>query len=381
MHKGADEDHTKHVLDYVADQGLQPMPLFGTERTVIAVIGDERSLNIDRLRSFSQVQKVMRVLQPFKLAARETKHENTVIKVNGIEIGSQEICIMAGPCAIESKEQIKMVARSVKHAGGKILRGGAFKPRTGPYSFEGLREKGLKMIREAADNNGLAVITEVMDIKNIKLVAKYSDIVQVGTRNMQNFDLLKALGKIRKPVLLKRGLSSTVTEFLLAAEYILLGGNHDVILCERGIRTFETETRNTLGLNSIPLIKELSHLPVVVDPSHATGKRSLINPMCKAAIAAGADGLLVEVHPNPEEALCDGDQSITPEMMHQLMTELKPVAEAVGRSLPLPTQKSSAPKSSTQKESSRKSATRKSIGKTTTAKKTTRKSARSPKKR
>lgn len=335
MQKNAAEDQIKHVLDYVADQGLQPMPLFGTERTVIAVIGDERNLNMDRLQSINQVQKVMRVLQPFKLAARETKHENTVIEVNGLKIGSRELAIMAGPCAIESKEQINVIASAVKNAGCKIIRGGAFKPRTGPYSFEGLREEGLQFIREAADANDLAVITEVMDIKNIKLVAEYSDILQVGARNMQNFDLLKALGKLKKPVLLKRGLSSTVTEFLLAAEYILLGGNHQVILCERGIRTFETETRNTLGLNSIPLIKELSHLPIIVDPSHATGKRSLILPMCKAAIAAGADGIMVEVHPNPEEALCDGDQSITPEVLQQLMKELRPLAEAVDRNLPI----------------------------------------------
>jgi len=240
---------------------------------------------------------------------------------------------MAGPCTVETKAQMKAAAKAVKKAGGKILRGGAFKPRTGPYSFQGLGEEGLKLLREAADENNLIAVTEVMDTRDVLLVTKYTDILQIGARNMQNFTLLKEVGKTNKPVLLKRGMSNTIKEFLLAAEYIMKEGNHQVILCERGIRTFETEARNSLDINAIPVLKELSHLPVIVDPSHATGRRSLVPAVSRAAIAAGADGLLVEMHPHPEEALCDGDQSITPDMLEDMMKELKGIAKAIGRNI------------------------------------------------
>jgi 3-deoxy-7-phosphoheptulonate synthase len=241
--------------------------------------------------------------------------------------------MMAGPCTVENRKQMKEAAKAVKEAGGKILRGGAFKPRTGPYSFQGLGEEGLKLLREAADETNLLVVTEVMDTRDVALVAKYTDILQIGARNMQNFNLLKEVGKTDKPVLLKRGMSNTIKEFLLAAEYIMKEGNHQVILCERGIRTFETETRNSLDINAVPVLKELSHLPVIVDPSHATGKRSLVPPVSRAAIAAGADGLLIEMHPHPEEALCDGDQSITPDMLHTMMKELDGITKAIGRTI------------------------------------------------
>lgn len=333
MKRNAPEEHVQHVIDEMRANDLQPMPLIGTERVVIAVIGDERVLDIGHLNSLPGVSKVMPVLQPFKLASRETKHEDTIINVKGVEIGGKTIVMMAGPCTVETKTQMKTAAKAVKKAGGKILRGGAFKPRTGPYSFQGLGEEGLKLLREAADENNLIAITEVMDTRDVLLVTKYTDILQIGARNMQNFTLLKEVGKTNKPVLLKRGMSNTIKEFLLAAEYIMKEGNHQVILCERGIRTFETEARNSLDINAIPVLKELSHLPVIVDPSHATGRRSLVPAVSRAAIAAGADGLLVEMHPHPEEALCDGDQSITPNMLEDMMKELKGIAKAIGRNI------------------------------------------------
>jgi 3-deoxy-7-phosphoheptulonate synthase len=333
MKRNAPEEHVQSVIDEMRSNNLQPMPMIGTERVVIAVIGDERVLDIGHLKSLASVSKVMPVLQPFKLAARETKHEDTVIDVNGVKIGGKEVVMMSGPCTVENKKQMKEAAKAVKEAGGKILRGGAFKPRTGPYSFQGLGEEGLVLLREAADANDLQVVTEVMDTRDVLLVAKYTDILQIGARNMQNFNLLKEVGKTDKPVLLKRGMSNTIKEFLLAAEYIMKEGNHNVILCERGIRTFETETRNTLDINAIPVIKELSHLPIIVDPSHSTGKRSLVAPVSRAAIAAGADGLIIEMHPHPEEALCDGDQSITPDMLHDIMKELSGISKAIGRSI------------------------------------------------
>lgn len=333
MRRNADPKAIQHILEELTDKGLKPIPLIGTERTVIAVVGDERILDIHHLRSLPEVSNVMPVLQPYKLASRETKYENTVIEVNDVRIGSEEIVMMAGPCAVENEEQVEMTAKKVAESGAKILRGGAFKPRTGPYSFEGLGEEGLKILRKAADRHSIAVITELIDIRDIDLVCEYADIIQIGARNMQNFPLLNEIGKVKKPVMLKRGLSATVTELLLAAERIMVKGNHQVMLCERGIRTFEEETRNTFGLNSIPLVKELSHLPIIADPSHATGKRSLVPAMARAAIAAGADGLIIEVHPQPDEALCDGDQSITPDTLQQIMNELSIIAPAVGRIL------------------------------------------------
>lgn len=277
------------------------------------------------------VEKVIPIVEPYKLASKIFKPEPTVVKVEDIEIGGSNIVIMAGPCAVESREQLFESAMAVKKAGAQFLRGGAFKPRTSPYSFQGLEKEGLKMLKEAKELTGLKIVTEVMDVHSVELVAEYADVIQIGTRNMQNFPLLKAAGRINKPVLLKRGLAATLEEWLSAAEYILSEGNKDVILCERGIRTFETYTRNTLDLSAVPAIKKLSHLPIVVDPSHGTGKWHLVAPMAKAAIAAGADGLIIEVHPDPKNALSDGAQSLTPENFETLCEDIKVIAKAVGR--------------------------------------------------
>ena len=334
MKKSAQKKEIEHVLSSIEKLDLKPVPLLGTERTVIAVIGDERSIDHHHISSMAGVDKVMGVLDPYKLSSRETKHENTIVDLgDGVKIGGKELAIMAGPCAVESEAQMETIARAVKKAGAKILRGGAYKPRTSPYSFEGLGADGLKLMAETAKRHGLKTITEIVDIRDIEVVGKYTDVFQIGTRNMQNFNLLKEVGKTKKPVLLKRGMAATVKEFLLAAEHIMSNGNSQVILCERGIRTFETETRNTLALATVPLIKELSHLPIIVDPSHSTGKPSLVSPMSKAAIACGADGILVDVHPNPEEAMCDGDQAIKPETFEKLMHDLKLLAPIVDRTL------------------------------------------------
>lgn len=333
MQAGAPRIQADNIIEELKNKGLQPMPLYGIERTVIAVIGEERDLNMGHLEALPGVEKVMRVVHPYKLVSRETKHESSIIEVNGVKIGSDQIAVMAGPCSIESEEQIDEVARELSKSGVRILRGGAYKPRTGPYSFQGLGKQGLEMIRRAADKYKMAVITEVLDTRTVDNIAKYSDIIQVGARNMQNFELLKELGKIKKPVMLKRGLCATIEELLLAAEYIMSHGNPEVILCERGIRTFETDTRNTLALATVPIVKELSHLPIMVDPSHATGKRSLIEPMTKAAIACGADGFIIEVHPNPEKALSDAQQQITPEHFAQMMENLKPIISAIGKTI------------------------------------------------
>jgi len=331
MKAGAAQSEAIKIMEELKEKGLQPVPLYGVERTVIAVIGDERDLNVGHLESFPSVEKVMRVLQPFKLVSRETQKEPTVINVNGIKIGSKQLAAIAGPCSVESEEQMENVAAALSKMGIKILRGGAFKPRTGPYAFQGLGSEGLDIMRRVADKYGMATVTEVVDIRDLDEIARKSDMIQVGARNMQNFELLKELGAIQKPVLLKRGLSATVEEFLLAAEYILSGGNPNVILCERGIRTFEKDTRNTLALATIPLVKEMTHLPIIVDPSHATGKRSLIEPMTKAAIACGADGFIIEVHPNPEQALSDASQQLLPEDFEQMMKNLMPIVKAVNR--------------------------------------------------
>lgn len=335
MNKQANNDQVDHVMQTIETFDLKPVPLHGTERTVIAVLGDERPVDKHRIHSLPGVDRVMAVLDPYKLASRETKSESTVIDLgDGVTIGGKEIAIMAGPCAVESEEQMEISTKAVKEAGTKILRGGAYKPRTSPYSFEGLGPSGLEILSAAAKRHGMKVITEILDIRDIELVSQHADILQIGTRNMSNFNLLKEIGKTSKPVLLKRGMSATVKDLLLAADHIMSNGNSNVMLCERGIRTFETETRNTLALATVPLVKELSHLPIIVDPSHSTGKPSLVGPVTKAAIAAGADGILIDVHPNPEAALCDGDQAIRPETFVELMDQLKPIAQAVDRTLP-----------------------------------------------
>lgn len=305
----------------------------GVERTIIGAIGDKTRLGGMNLEALPGVESVVPILEPYKMAGRAFNQQDTVIRVGDLEIGGEAVHVMAGPCAVESRDQLFAAAEGVKAAGATILRGGAYKPRTSPYSFQGMQEEGLKLLAEARERFGLAVVTEVMDITTLPVVARYADIIQVGTRNMQNFCLLRELGAVKKPVLLKRGLSSTIEEWLMSAEYILSAGNPEVILCERGIRTFETYTRNTLDLAAVAVVKQLSHLPVIVDPSHALGKWKFVNTMSRAAVAAGADGLLIEVHPHPAEALCDGAQSLTPKTFARLMAEIKPVAAALGRRL------------------------------------------------
>ena len=305
----------------------------GAERTIIGVIGNGRPLDHEPIERMTGVERTVPILRPFKLASCEFHPQDTVVSVNGIEIGGRQVVVMAGPCAVESRDQLLETARAVKEAGAQVLRGGAFKPRTSPYSFQGLGEKGLRLLAEAREETGLAVVTEVMDPHKVPLVTTYADILQIGARNMQNYALLHAVGEAQRPVLLKRGMMSTIEELLMAAEYILSHGNGRVILCERGIRTFEQYTRNTLDISAVPLLKQLSHLPVIVDPSHGTGKWELVEPLSRAAVAAGADGLIIEVHPHPEKALSDGAQSLKPARFAALMRGLRPVAEAVGRTL------------------------------------------------
>lgn len=332
MKRYAKQDNIERIIKHIESINLKPAPLFGTERTVIAVLGDERALDRNHLLSFPEVSDVMSVLAPYKLVARETKYEDSLIHLkNGTVIGGNKLVLMAGPCAVENEEQLEASAMIAKEAGATILRGGAFKPRTSPYDFQGLGVEGLKMLRKTADKLDMEVISEIMTPEYIDDFEKYVDIMQVGARNMQNFDLLKAVGQSKKPVMLKRGLSATLKEFMLAAEYIMHEGNLNVILCERGIRTFETTTRNTLDLAAVAWMKKESHLPVIVDPSHATGKPELIPPMIYAAVAAGADGVMVEVHSDPESALCDGQQAMTKENFGEIMKKAAKVAEAVGR--------------------------------------------------
>jgi len=307
----------------------------GVERIVVACVGEERgeSHSLAHLESVSGVERVMPVLRSFKLASREVRPEGSIIKVGGIEIGGKRLVVMAGPCAVESREQVEGAAAAVRHAGAHLLRGGAYKPRTSPYSFRGMEDEGLLLLENAGRRHGLPVVTEIMDAHDIDLVAEHADMLQVGARNAQNFSLLRRLGKVKKPILLKRGMSTRLEEFVMAAEYILSEGNSNVVLCERGIRTFETATRNTLDLNAVPLLKQWTHLPVIVDPSHGTGIWSLVTPMALASIAAGADGLLIEVHPEPMTALSDGPQQLKPKRFAELMELLAPVARALGRSL------------------------------------------------
>jgi len=335
MKHGATESEVNHVIEKLKKHGFGVHVSKGVEQSIIGAIGDKSTFQLETVSMLPGVARIIPVRKPYKLVSREFHPLDSIIKINeDISIGSgNPIVVMAGPCSIESEQQTMDIANSVKKSGATVLRGGAFKPRTSPYSFQGLGEDGLKFMASARKKTGLPIVTEVMDTRDVELIAKYSDIIQIGARNMQNFSLLKEVGKTRKPVLLKRGLSATIEELLMSAEYVMSEGNESVILCERGIRTFETYTRNTLDLSVVPAIKELSHLPVVVDPSHAVGKWSLVGAMAKAAIAAGADGLMIEVYPNPEEALSDGPQSLTFEKFEVLMKELVPVASSIGRSL------------------------------------------------
>ncbi len=329
----ATPEQVDHIIKKIKDLGLQAHVSKGTERTVIGAIGDEAILQSVPLEAIPGVEKVLPILKPFKLASWEFRKEKTVITVGKERIGGERIAVMAGPCAVENQTLLVEIAKEVKSAGANFIRGGAFKPRTSPYAFQGLEEEGLKYLADARERTGLPVVTEVMDPRDIEMIARYADVLQIGARNMQNFRLLKEVGLCKKPVLLKRGISATIKEWLMSAEYILSGGNHAVILCERGIRTYETATRNTLDLSAVPVLKQMTHLPVVVDPSHAVGKWDLVAPMAKAAVAAGADGLIIEVHSNPEEALCDGEQSLKPKSFKQLMDELRPIARAMGREI------------------------------------------------
>ncbi len=333
---GCTEDDIRHVVKRLESKGLKVHVSKGTERTIIGVIGDTSKISEDEenaIRAIEVVENVMRIIKPYKLASREFHKEDTVIDVKGQQIGGKKIQVIAGPCSVENRSILLHIAEKVKEAGATFLRGGAFKPRTSPYSFQGLGEEGLQILKEASQQTGLPVVTEVMDPRDVEIVSRYADILQIGARNMQNFRLLLEVGQTDKPVLLKRGLSGTIKEWLMAAEYIMSRGNHKVILCERGIRTFETATRNTLDLSAVPVLKKLTHLPVIVDPSHGVGKWDLVLPMARAAVAAGADGLMIEVHSNPEEALSDGEQSIKPDLFKQLIHECRRVAEAIGREL------------------------------------------------
>ena len=333
MQARASAKQVGEVIRKIEELGFKPHLSRGEEKTIIGVVGNERKVEPAVFTSLAGVESVIPILKPYKLASREFKAEDTVIAVSGVKIGAAEVIVMAGPCAVESREQVLKAAEGVKKAGAKILRGGAFKPRTSPYSFQGLGEKGLEILAEAKLRTGLPIVTEVLEPADVNLVSQYADILQVGARNMQNFALLEEVGKINKPVLLKRGMMSTVEELLLSAEYILSNGNYNLVLCERGIRTFEKYTRNTLDISAVALIKRLSHLPIIVDPSHATGERKLVKPMAQAAIATGADGLIIEVHPCPEEALCDGYQSLNLDEFNSLMQDVRKVAAAVGKKL------------------------------------------------
>jgi 3-deoxy-7-phosphoheptulonate synthase len=333
MKMNATEDDIGAVVTRVKKEGLKTHLSQGEERTIIGLIGDERKLDRGALSRMTGVDRVVPVLRPFKLASRDFQPEDTKIKLNGHTIGGEQVIVMAGPCSIESYDQMMETAVAVKEAGAHLLRGGAFKPRTSPYSFQGMGEEGLKILADIGKETGLYTVTEVMAPDQVDVVAKYANVLQIGTRNMQNYALLNAVGKTNKPVLLKRGMMSTIEELLMSAEYIMSNGNHKVILCERGIRTFEKYTRNTLDINAVPVLKELTHLPVVIDPSHATGKWTLVKAASKAAVAAGADGLIIEVHPNPAEAVSDGEQSLKPRRFAELMNEVKLVAGAVERTI------------------------------------------------
>jgi len=334
MQEAATEEQIQQVIERLINMGFEVHRSTGASQTVLGAVGARREFDIRDIEVLPGVGEVHRISSPYKLVARTFRPEGTVVRfANGVSVGGDDVIVMAGPCSVESREQILAIAESVSRTGARFLRGGAFKPRSSPYSFQGLGEEALKLLREAADKFGMLVVTEVMEISQIAMMLQYVDILQVGARNMQNFNLLRELGKVRKPVLLKRGIAATIEELLLSAEYLLAGGNYEVIVCERGIRTFETYTRNTLDISAIPIVKKLSHLPIVADPSHGTGRRDKVAPMARAAVAAGADGLLIEVHNCPDKALSDGAQSLYPEQFAQLMGELRIIAPAVGRRL------------------------------------------------
>ncbi|MDO8785950.1 MAG: 3-deoxy-7-phosphoheptulonate synthase [Syntrophales bacterium] len=330
MKKNATEKQIDDVIQWVESMGYEARPTRGVERTIIGAVGDERGkVQLKFAESMSGVEKTMPILKPYKLASRESREGNTVISVGDVKIGGPEFVVMAGPCAVESEEQMMESAGIVKQGGAHILRGGAFKPRTSPYSFQGMQEEGLKLLKRVGEKVGIPVVTEVLDTADVELVAEYADILQIGARNVQNFALLKKVGQVKKPVLLKRGMMSTIEELLMSAEYLLSAGNDQVILCERGIRTFETATRNTLDLSAIPVLKELTHLPVIIDPSHAAGHWKYVIPLSRAALAAGADGLIVEVHPEPDKAVSDGLQSLKPGKFYRLMEEIRYLEKAL----------------------------------------------------
>jgi 3-deoxy-7-phosphoheptulonate synthase len=332
MEERATEAQIEKVVATLVEQGMDVHRSTGVNRTVLGVVGAHR-VDPALIEVMDGVHEVVRITEPYKLASRTFKPEGTVVTIDDVRIGGDEVVVMAGPCSAETEEQVYTTAAAVKKAGAKILRGGAFKPRSSPYSFQGLGEEGLRMLRAAADHENLKLVSEVMDVSQIDLVGRYADLYQVGARNMQNFTLLRELGRTRKPVLLKRGIAATIEEWLLSAEYVLAGGNGEVILCERGIRTFESYTRNTLDISAIPVVKKLSHLPIIADPSHGTGRRDKVAPMARASVAAGADGLIIEVHCNPDKALSDGAQSLHPTQFDRLMAELRIIAPAIGRSI------------------------------------------------
>lgn len=333
MKPGATAENLSAVVKKIESAGLRTHLSKGEEVTIVGVIGDKKIIANLELQMMAGVDKTVRITEKYKLVSRDFHPEDTIIDAGGVKIGGKEIIVMAGPCAVENLEQLREAAQSVKACGAKFLRGGAFKPRTSPYDFQGLGEDGLKLLKRVGEEFNLKIVTEIVDKDDIELFSNYADILQVGARNMQNFQLLKALGKCSKPILLKRGLSATISEWLNAAEYIMSGGNEQVIFCERGIRTYETFTRNTLDLSAVAAVKELSHLPIVVDPSHGTGRWKMVAPMARAALAAGADGLIIEVHPHPEKALSDGDQSLTPAAFKDLMNSLGGIAKIMGKSI------------------------------------------------
>jgi 3-deoxy-7-phosphoheptulonate synthase len=333
MRERASDEQVQSVIAKLVDMGFDVHRSTGALRTVLGAVGGTRQFDTALIEVLDGVQEVHRITEPYKLASRTFKPENTVVTIDDVRIGGDEVVVMAGPCSAETEEQVDASTAAVKRAGAKVLRGGAFKPRSSPYSFQGLGEEGLRLLKAAADRHNLKLVSEIMDISQLDVIERYADILQVGARNMQNFTLLRELGHSKKPVLLKRGISATIEEWLLSAEYILAGGNMNVMLCERGIRTFESYTRNTLDISAIPVVQQLSHLPVLVDPSHGTGKRDKVAPMARAAVAAGCDGLLIEVHSDPDHALSDGAQSLFPPQFDRLMAELRIIAPAIGRSI------------------------------------------------
>ena len=338
MQHGAAQEQVQRVVETIEEMGYQARPMPGAQRTAIGLVGNDGRVDATRLAALPGVREIIHVTQPYKQVSREWQPEATVVHLpGGVRIGGPEITIIAGPCSVESEAQILETARLVRDAGASLLRGGAFKPRTSPYAFQGLGKKGLRFLARAREETGLGIVTEALEPEAVELVAEYADVIQIGARNMQNFPLLRRAGRCGKPVLLKRGIAATITELLLSAEYLLAEGNHDVILCERGIRGFDPSTRNLFDVSAIPVVKELSHLPIVADPSHGTGRRSKVAPMARAAVAAGADGLLIEVHPQPDRALSDGQQSLFPDQFVAMMREIAGVAEAVGRKLAEPT--------------------------------------------